>query len=93
MDGGYRPTGREIKLLYRVRPVGSTDPIEKLGYEFFPTDTAKIPATSERELFFEYEYEVSGLSFDQFQIKVVFVSPNQAYSPIVKDFRAIALAV
>ena len=56
-------------------------------------DFAKIPATTERELYFEYEYEVSGLSFDQYQIKIVFVSPNQAYSPIVKDFRAIALAV
>ena len=80
-------------MLYRVRPVGSTDPISKLGYEFFPTSGAKIPATTERELYFEYEYEVSGLSFDQYQIKIVFVSPNQAYSPIVKDFRAIALAV
>ncbi|BCU95988.1 MAG: hypothetical protein CM15mV11_0630 [Caudoviricetes sp.] len=84
---GYRPTGSEIKVLYRVRPVGSTDPISKLGYEFFPTSGAKIPATTERELYFEYEYEVSGLSFDQYQIKIVFVSPNQAYSPIVKDFR------
>ena len=90
---GYRPTGSEIKVLYRVRPVGSTDPIEKLGYEFFPTTGAKIPATSEREVFFEYEYEVSGLSFDQYQIKIIFVSPNQAYSPIIKDLRAIALAV
>ena len=90
---GYRPTGSEIKVLYRVRPVGSTDPIQQLGYEFFPTTGAKIPATSEREVFYEYEYEVSGLSFDQYQIKVIFVSPNQAYSPIIKDFRAIALAV
>ena len=41
----------------------------------------------------EFEYEVSGLSFDQYQIKIVFVSSNQAYSPIIKELRAIALAV
>ena len=52
---GYRPTGSEIKVLYRVRPVGSTDPIQQLGYEFFPTTGAKIPATSEREVFYENE--------------------------------------
>ena len=73
--------------------VGSATPIDELGFEFFPTDTAKVPTTTEREIFREYEYEVSGLNFDQYQIKVVFVSPNQAYAPIIKDLRAIALAV
>ena len=90
---GYRPPNSQIKVLYRVRPVGTTTPIEELGFDFFPTEDAKIPATTERQLFREYEYEVSGLNFDQYQIKVVFVSPNQAYSPIIKDIRAIALAV
>jgi len=90
---GYRPPNSEIKVLYRVRPVGSSVPIEQLGFDFFPTTGAKIPATSEREIYKSYEYEVSGLSFDQYQIKVVFVSPNQALVPIIKDLRAIALAV
>ena len=90
---GYRPTGSEIKVLYRVRPVGSSVPIEQLGFDFFPSAGAKIPTTSEREIYKSYEYEVSGLSFDQYQIKVVFVSPNQALVPIIKDLRAIALAV
>jgi hypothetical protein len=90
---GYRPPNSQIKVLYRVRPVGTATPIEELGFDFFPTEDAKIPATTERQLFREYEYEVSGLNFDQYQIKVVFVSPNQAYSPIIKDIRAIALAV
>ena len=90
---GYRPPNSLIKVLYRVRPVGSATPIDELGFEFFPTDTAKVPTTTEREIFREYEYEVSGLNFDQYQIKVVFVSPNQAYAPIIKDLRAIALAV
>tara|TARA_A200000113_G_scaffold38545_2_gene31461 strand:- start:7184 stop:14476 length:7293 start_codon:yes stop_codon:yes gene_type:complete len=90
---GYRPTGSTIKVLYRVRPVGGSDNIESLGYNFFDIGDANIPETTENQVFSEYEYEVSGLNFDQYQIKVVFVSPNQAYSPIIKDFRAIALAV
>ena len=90
---GYRPTGSTIKVLYRVKPVGGSDPIEKLGYSFFPASGSEVPETTENQVFNEYEYEVSGLNFDQYQIKVVFISPNQAYSPIIKDFRAIALAV
>ena len=92
---GFRPPNTEIKVLYRVLPTGSTDSISRLGYEFFPTDaeSAKIPPTSQEEEFFEYEYEVSGLDFTAFQIKVVFVSPNQADVPKIKEFRAIALAV
>ena len=90
---GYRPPNTDIKVLYRIRPVGSTTPIENYGFQFFPTTDASIPATSEVEVFSEYEYEVSGLSFDQYQIKLVFVSPNQAYVPVIKDLRAIALAV
>ena len=95
MFAGFRPPNTEIKVLYRVLPTGSTDPISRLGYEFFPTDaeSATIPLTSQEEEFFDYEYEVSGLDFTAFQIKIVFVSPNQADVPKISDFRAIALAV
>ena len=93
MFAGYRPPNSLIKILYRVRPVGSTDAIDTLGFDFFPTADAKIPTTTETQIFYDYEYEVSGLNFDQYQVKVLFVSNNQANSPIIKDFRAIALAV
>ena len=95
MFAGFRPPGTEIKVLYRVLPTGSTDSISRLGYEFFPTDaeSATIPLTSQEEEFFDYEYEVSGLDFTAFQIKILFVSPNQADVPKISDFRAIALAV
>jgi len=90
---GYRPPNTTIKVLYRVRPIGSTTPIEELGFNFFPAEGSNIPVTSETQIFSEYEYEVSGLNFDQYQIKVLFVSPNQSLVPIIKDLRAIALAV
>ena len=90
---GYRPPNTTIKALYRVLPTGSTDLIEDQGYSFFPTNDATIPETTDEEVYQDYEYEISGLSFSQYQIKIVFVSPNQAYTPIIKDLRAIALAV
>ena len=90
---GYRPPNTFIKPLYRVLPTGSTDSIEDQGFTFFPTNDATVPDTTESEEYEDYEYEVSGLSFSQYQIKIVFVSKNQAYTPIIKDLRAIALAV
>ena len=93
MFAGYRPRDSFIKVLYRVRPTGSTDSIETFGFEFFPDSSSSVPATTENVVFRDYEYEVSGVSFDQYQIKIVFVSPNQSATPIIEDFRAIALAV
>ena len=93
MFSGYRPPNTFIKPLYRVLPTGSTSAIETLGYTFFPTAGASIPGTTDIEQYFDYEYEVSGLDFSQYQIKIVFVSGNQAYTPIIRDLRAIALAV
>ena len=93
MFAGYRPPNTYIKPLYRVLPAGSSDPIESYGFDFFPTEGAKIPETTELELYNDYEYEVTGLDFTQYQVKLVFVSANQAYAPTVKELRAIALAV
>ena len=93
MFAGYRPSNTEIKPLYRVLPSGSTDSIETLGWQMFDTSTAKIPDTTEEVEFHDYEYEVTGLDFSQYQVKIVFVSPNQAYAPVIRDLRAIALAV
>ena len=90
---GWRPPNSTIKVLYRVRPVGASESIESLGWNYFADADATIPETSELEVFSEYQYEVTGLEFNQYQLKILFVSPNQAYSPIIKDLRAIALAV
>ncbi len=93
MFAGYRPPNTYIKPLYRVLPAGSTDPIESYGFEWFPTEGAKIPETTELELYNDYEYEVTGLDFTAYQVKLVLVSANQAYAPTLKELRAIALAV
>ena len=89
----FRPPDTFIKPLYRVLPAGSTDDIETLGWSFFPTGEASIPGTTEEEVYRDYEYEVSGLDFSEYQIKILFVSQNQANIPRIMDFRAIALAI
>ena len=88
---GYRPPNTFIKPLYRVLPKGSTESIESLGFQFFPTSDATIPATDEEEIYRDYEYEVTGLDFTQYQIKILLVSSNQAFTPIIKDLRGITL--
>ena len=60
---GYRPDESFIKVLYRVRPTGSTDSIETFGFEFFPDNQAVIPAPTQQIVLKDYEYEVSGLNF------------------------------
>ena len=85
----WRPPNTEIKVLYRVRPQGSTSSIETFGFEYFPVP-ASIPSTSELRVFREYQYELSGLSFDQYQIKVVFRSENTAKIPMIGNLRTIA---
>jgi hypothetical protein len=90
---GYRPPNTQIKVLYRTRPVGSAASIETYGFEFMPTENASIPSTTERIIFSDYEYEVTGLNFNQYQIKILFVSPDQAKVPVIQDLRVIALAV
>lgn len=89
----YRPENTTIEALYRVRPVGSTQPLEEVGFTFFPTEGASIPGTTRYEQFLEYSYEISGLKFDQYQIKIIMKSPNQSKVPVLQDFRAIALAI
>ena len=94
MFSGHRPPDTHIKPLYRVLPAGSTDNIEALGWEFFPTGgDSVIPPTTEEEVYRDYAYEISGLDFTQYQVKILFVSQNQATIPKIMDLRAIALAV
>jgi hypothetical protein len=41
--------------------------------------------------FYEYEYTADNLSFKSFRLKIVGTSSNQAYVPMIKNLRAIAL--
>ena len=83
----------DIKVLYKVVPVGSTLSSDEIGFEYFNTtgisDTT-IPKTERFELH-DFDYTVNSLNFTAFQIKIIMNSQNQAYVPVIKDFRVIAL--
>ena len=49
-------------------------------------------SATDENLWKDYPYEVRGLQFNAFQIKIVMRSKNQARIPLIADLRAIALA-
>ena len=83
----------DIKVMYKVVPVGSTLSVDEIGFEYFNTtgisDTS-IPKTERFELH-DFDYTVNSLNFTAFQVKIIMNSQNQAYVPVIKDFRVIAL--
>lgn len=83
----------DIKVLYKVVPVGSTLSADEIGFEYFNVTgsaDSSIPKTERFELH-DFDYTVNSLNFTAFQIKIIMNSQNQAYVPVLKDFRVIAL--
>jgi hypothetical protein len=83
----------DIKVMYKVVPVGSTLSPDEIGFEYFNTtgiSDSSIPKTERFELH-DFDYTVNSLNFTAFQIKIIMSSQNQAYVPVIKDFRVIAL--
>ena len=87
-----RPPEAEVKLYYRAFSIGSNDDINSLGWTLMPAPLQYDSSPSEEILWKDYYYEVSGLNFNAFQIKIVMRSSNQARIPLIADLRAIALA-
>ena len=87
-----RPPQSEVKLYYRTFNTGDTATPEDLGWTLMPAPLQYDSSPSEEILWKDYYYEVSGLNFNAFQIKIVMRSSNQARIPLIADLRAIALA-
>ena len=90
-------TQSNIRVMYKMVPVGFGGNVDDLDFEFFNTDgkpdSGDIIAQNNPELFEDFEYTVDDLgNFDAFQIKISLVGYNQPYIPRVKDLRIIALA-
>tara|TARA_B100000073_G_scaffold238671_1_gene199793 strand:- start:549 stop:2738 length:2190 start_codon:yes stop_codon:yes gene_type:complete len=87
-----RPPESEVKIYYRAFSTGSNDDINSIGWTLMPAPLQYDSSPSEEILWKDYYYEVSGLNFNAFQIKIVMRSSNQAKIPLIADLRAIALA-
>ena len=90
-------TQSNIRVMYKMVPVGFGGNVDDLDFEFFNTngkpDSGDIIAQNNPEEFEDFEFTVDDLgNFDAFQIKISLVGYNQPYIPRVKDLRIIALA-
>ena len=93
-----RHPSTEIKVYYKAFKTGdNTDPAT-IGWTYVgaPIESANAvdydTTPTDENLWKDYPYEVRGLDFNAFQIKIVMRSKNQARVPLIADLRAIALA-
>ena len=86
-----------IQVMYKTLRTDEAIAFEDIGWNYFNTageeDLSVSPATSVGQ-FQEYEYSVDNLSeFVSFAIKIKMNGTDAAVPPVIKDLRAIALAV
>ena len=87
-----RPPESEVRIYYRVFNSGTNEDVDSRGWTLMELPLQYDSSPSEEVLWKDYYYEVSGLNFNAFQIKIVMRSTNQARVPLIADLRAIALA-
>ena len=83
----------DIKVMYKVVPVGTTLSPNEIGFDYFNSTGMSDTSVAKTEKFelHDFDYTVNSLNFTAFQIKIIMNSQNQAYVPVIKDFRVIAL--
>jgi hypothetical protein len=86
-----------VKVYFRVTSAEEVRNIEDLNWTPFNSDgsedTTVTPAEDDTT-FKEYKYSASDIhDFTSFQIKIVMTGSVSSYPPIIRDLRAIALAV
>jgi hypothetical protein len=86
-----------VQVMYKILRADASSSFEELGWSYFniagESDTIVSPATADQQ-FQEYSYSVDGLpEFISFAIKIKMDGTNCAVPPVLKDLRAIALAI
>jgi hypothetical protein len=87
-----RPPEADVRLYYRAFSTGTNEDVDSIGWTQIDKPLQYDSSPNEEVLWKDYYYEVSGLNFNAFQIKIVMRSSNQARIPLIADLRAIALA-
>ena len=92
----HKPPEADFDVYYRV--ASADQKIRSQEWVLIDEEEAR-QADTNPNIFREYRYLVGGVDgdqldpFNQFQIKIVFKSTNSAKVPLIRDLRAIALAV
>ena len=87
----------EVRIYYKAFKTGDNADPSTIGWTSVGAPVAPLNqqydvSPTDEYLWKDYSYEVKGLSFNAFQMKIVMRSSNQARVPLIADFRAIALA-
>ena len=90
----WRHPATEIRVLYKIVPVGTSLPVDEIGYTYFNGNGLedKTIQKTEDEIYRDFEYTYEGTEFTTAQIKIIMTSQNQCYVPTIKNLRAIALS-
>ena len=87
----------DVKVYFRVLGAEDEQKIEDKTWIAFNNDGSEDTTVTPAEddiTFKEYKYSTSGIhDFTSFQIKITMTGSISSYPPIIKDMRAIALAV
>lgn len=95
----------DIKVMYKIKPDGSTEDFSNIGWQYFNTtglsdNNSSIipsslksfsPSVEDLSSYIEYKYTANNLTpFKSFAIKVLFTGSNPALAPRLEDIRVIA---
>ena len=87
MLDGFRPSGTDIKVIYKVLENDNSTPFDDIGWNYFNTDgSPDIAVGNDARNFKEYNYTKEGLAeFLAFAIKIVGQSTNTSNVPLVSN--------
>ena len=90
----WRHPQTEIKVMYKIIPVGTSISVDEVGYTYFNGNGLedKTIQKTEDEIYRDFEYTFEGTEFTTAQIKIIMTSANQCYVPTIKNLRVIALS-
>ena len=91
---GWRHPATEIRVMYKINPVGTSISFDEVGYTYFNGNGLEDSSIQKTEDFLlrEFQYTYEGVDFTSAQIKIIMTSTNQAYVPIVRNLRVVALS-
>ena len=91
---GWRHPATEIRVMYKIVPVGTAIPVNEIGYTYFNGNGLEDKTIQKTEslLYRDFEYTFEGTEFTIAQVKIILTSSNQCYVPEVKNLRVIALS-
>lgn len=86
-----RPSDSYLSLYYKTLPSGSETPLSQIPWTLATIDE-NVQTDDDINIFREYSYTLDAEPFTSYVFKFVFTSTNQAKTPRIRNFRAIALA-